>query len=122
MAPEILELIRSDEALLDRNLQVRTLELDAVADDREVHVLLTALDRELVEVAGRRDLRDPYIRGVLQLHDAHVMRVRKSQEPVPTGVRNRLAGELAFARIPRVGRLARIPVERVGTELDRSRI
>src|SRR4029453_15569023 len=40
VAPKILELVRADETLTNRNLEIRALELHAVPDDREVHVLL----------------------------------------------------------------------------------
>src|SRR5262249_43388570 len=117
---EVLQLVRADEALTDRDLQVRPLELHAVADNSEVHVLLAALRREGVEIALWCDLRQPDIRRLRQLNDPHVMRVGQGQEAVPAGMRNRSAAELAFARIPSVGRLARLPVERVRPARDRA--
>src|SRR5262249_60406733 len=75
---EALQLVRPDEALPDRNLEVRPLELDAVADHREVDVLLPTLRRKRVEIPPWCYRREPLVRCRVENDDAQVVRVGDS--------------------------------------------
>jgi hypothetical protein len=120
VAAEVLQLVRTDEALTQRDLEIRPLELHAVAHDREVHVLLAALRGQLVEVSERCELRETQVRRPVEDDHAHVVRVRHGQSSVPARHRMRSPTEVALARVTREAG-ARAPVERIVPERDRAR-
>ena len=120
VAPQVHQLVRTDEPLAHGDLEVRPFELNAVAQDGEVDALLAARRRKPVEVARWCNPRKAAVLSGVEDDDPNVVRVRNGDRPIPAGMGVRRAADVALAGVAAVTR-AGDAAARIVAAWDRAR-